>query len=190
MESSRSQTDRILEILNPHLEALGYEIVHAEVNLSQRKTLRLFIDLKQSVPGQAIGIEDCVKANHALEAPLENNAEIDGLFKGPYELEISSPGIDRPLRSEKDYAKFAGNDVRVHTFRPLTAAEIENDDYQSKNPKQKNFLGVLEGLENQKILLKVDFGKIKTQIRVPLQWVSKANLEPKLDLKELAKAKK
>lgn len=170
-----SEAKQILESkVSEILKDLGYELVACEVLPTGRKTLRVFIDRAgESAP---IGIEDCVAVTRALDEPLESIPELEKLFEGPYELEVSSPGVDRPLRGEKDYVRFQGKLIRVHVFRPLTAGEIENPDYQQKNPKQKNFIGTLEGVCGSKLVLAVK--DIQTQVLIPFPLIAKANLEP------------
>lgn len=172
--ASDSRTSAIIESLRPLVEPLGYEILHLEVHNSREKVLRLYIDFSVepvgSHPkenGSAIGIEDCVKVTRALnevlgdeeatEIPAPPRSEIaikiDSLFSGPYELEVSSPGVDRPLRHSGDFTRFDGQEARVHTFRPLTGEEAMNADYISKNPKQKNFLGTLRGVSENAVIM-------------------------------------
>ena len=98
--------------------------------------------------------------------------------EAPYDLEVSSPGTDRPLRAEKDYDRFQGRDARILVFRPLTALELENDVYQQKNPKQKNFLGKLAGTGSNKIWIET---QLKERIAIPFELISKAHLEPNFD---------
>lgn len=194
--------DKISEFIAP----LGYEVVYVEVSTHRQKVLRLFIDHLESVSDSGeekrIGIEDCVRVTRALDEPLENLAEVEKVFgDAPYELEVSSPGMERPLRKARDFERFAGKAIRIHVFRPLNAEELENADYATKNPKQKNFQGSLVGLENGKIVLTPSAqegkaakkGKKKSplkeqemvvetpRIRIPLALVSKANLEPDFD---------
>jgi ribosome maturation factor RimP len=148
-------TTRLIELISPWVNPLGYEIVHVEVVHHRQRSLRLFIDRLAAAETRAIGIEDCVAVSRALNEPLDALPEIEKIFKGPYELEVSSPGLDRPLRTPRDFEKFSGREIRVHVFRPLTAEELGNPGYQTRNPKQKNFLGTLRGLRNQSILLAV-----------------------------------
>ena len=101
-------------------------------------------------------------------------AEIFG--STPYELEVSSPGVDRPLRREQDYLRFAGRKIRLNTFRPLSAEELENAPYAAQNPRQKNFLGELLGLDSGKVRLKSSIGG--EEVRIPLPLVARANLDP------------
>lgn len=215
--ASDSRTSAIIELLRPLVEPLGYETLHLEVQNSSEKVLRLFIDFAtEQTPSSPIGIEDCVKVTRALnevlgdeetdEAPAprpEIALKIDSLFSGPYELEVSSPGVDRPLRHSGDFARFTGQEACIHTFRPLNADEAKNADYVSKNPKQKNFLGTLSGVTENSVIIhlsaqdgvkktKVSKNAIKKlsqaglrtevenarRIQIPFAVISKANIEP------------
>lgn len=174
---------RLIEIITPLIAPLGYEVVHVEIQTHRHKVLRLFIDFSETPKAEAsgkipaIGIEDCVKVTKALDEPLDQNSEVEALFHGAYELEVSSPGVDRPLRQKKDYERFAGRSVRLHTFRALSQDEMGNAAYFAKNPKQKNFIGVLKGLSGDRLLLAAG----DAEITIPLPLISKANLEPVFD---------
>ena len=203
---SDTLTDKLVEQISPQVMAMGYEIVHLEVNVRQ-KMLRLFIDHLERTDG--IGIEDCVKVTKALDEPLDQLPEVEKVFgTGGYELEVSSPGIDRPLRTPRDFEKFKGREIRVHTFRPLNGEEMGNTDYQSKNPKQKNFLGTLEGFREGRVQITLNLtgGVDKTQkkprkkgqsaamitnsaevVAIPLPLISKANLESHFEVLEGAR---
>lgn len=155
--------DLMIEKIAPLVAPLGYEIVHLEVQTGRGRTLRLFIDhlpraeddaISRGSEPRRIGIEDCVKVSRALDEPLDQIAEVDQAFShASYELEVSSPGVDRPLRTARDYERFAGQEARIHVFRPLSAEELGNAEYAQKNPKQKNFLGTLKGFRNNSVLL-------------------------------------
>jgi ribosome maturation factor RimP len=205
--SSKTSTEALIDWIDRLIQPLGYEVVHLELQSHRQKTLRVFIDFADSRgttdsgEEKAIGIEDCVAVTRALDEPLDQIPEIEALLHGAYELEVSSPGVDRPLRQAKDFVRFAKREARIHTFRPLTAEEIGNEAYFSKNPKQKNFFGTLLGVSGDKVQLAVSPGpsaekgkskrKPKTnkeaetgasaEISIPLPLISKANLEPKFD---------
>ncbi|MFN7683933.1 MAG: ribosome maturation factor RimP [Oligoflexia bacterium] len=167
--------------LNGLVAPLGYEVVHLEIQSHREKILRLFIDWADNADSEkTIGIEDCAKVSRALDEPLDQVPELQALFRGAaYELEVSSPGIDRPLRRHQDYSRFSGRKVRIHTFRPLTADELGDEAYASQNPRQKNFMGELLGLELESIVLKSSIGNAR--VRIPLSLVAKANLDPEID---------
>lgn len=193
---SADLVSRLIEIIDSVIRPLGYETVHIEIQVHRQKTLRIFIDRLES-SGTPIGIEDCVKVTRALDEPLDQKPELEALFKGSYELEVSSPGVDRPLRQARDFERFAGQQVRIHVFRPLTVEEMESPEHQRKNPKQKNFLGTLVGLREGKVRLSVSDGqaaskKVRksnermdrpTEVGIPFELISKANLEPRFEAK-------
>ena len=178
--STSSVQARLIEILSPLLSSLGYDVVHVEALNQRQKILRIYIDhLNSTATHGTVGIGDCVKVTKALDEPLELLPEISAIFKGSYELEVSSPGVDRPLRQLKDFERFKDRQARIHLFRPLSAEEIENPSYQQKNPKQKNFLGVLKGIDKEKIVLMPT--DLEAELKIPLNLISKANLEPVFD---------
>jgi ribosome maturation factor RimP len=169
---------RISELIAP----MGYEVVHIEVQTARHRVLRLFIDFAEA--GKAVGIEDCANVSRKLDEPLDQMPELEALFGGQaYELEVSSPGVDRPLRTLRDYERFAGKRILVHVFRPLTADELGDPAFQAKNPKQKNFVGTLEGrVGEDRIRMDLDPASgPKGRVTIPLSLVSKANLEPKFE---------
>jgi ribosome maturation factor RimP len=206
-ESSPNKlSDKLITLITPLVQPMGYEIVYLEVDQRQ-KALRLFIDHADgSQTARAIGIGDCVTVTKALDEPLDQMPEIDEVFGAAgYELEVSSPGIDRPLRTARDFEKFKGHEIRIHTFRPLSGEELSNSGYQSRNPKQKNFFGDLQGMRDGRVLLAInpagghdpfqakkkskksspseatnsEEGKDRDNVvTIPLPLISKANLEP------------
>ena len=192
-EGSGTETPeaRLIAFLETELATLGYELVAIDILNHRERKISIYIDLLQD-SDEGVGIEDCVKVTHALDAPLESNADLIAIFKGTYELEVSSPGIDRPLRKASDYTRFEGEIARITTFRPLTGDETGAAEYSAKNPKQKNFYGILRGyaLDARAILFgliaedgtskqktKKNQPKPETLIRIPHELVAKAHLE-------------
>ena len=168
---------------------MGYEVIHLEALTGRQKILRLYIDRLARESGDrlengaTIGVEDCVKVTKALDEPLDAMPEVEAIFRGAYELEVSSPGIDRPLRQSRDYERFRGREARIHVYRPLSAEELGNADYQSRNPKQKNFVGTLEGVAKDKVRIALQSAKAKAEVvEIPLALISKANLEPNFEI--------
>lgn len=148
---------RLQEVIEPPLADLGYECVFAETTVENgRKIVRLFIDRleAQSALG-AVGIEDCVKVTREIDPILD----VADVIPGRYELEVSSPGINRPLAKKKDFERFKGKKVAVRTFE--------------KVGDRRNFLGTLLGLDGDEIRIDVD-GR---EHRVPFEEVSKAHLD-------------
>lgn len=170
-----SVTDRILSVMGPTVTGQGYDLLEAEYMPKSPQggpVIRLFID--RLVPnGESIGIEDCITVDRAITALIEDPAASEQL-PDDFTLEVSSPGIDRPLTRPEHYTRYAGKKVRLKTFGPLTAAELGDEKYFALNPKQKNFVGTLVGIqENQIIRLQVD----NSQINIPFSAVAKAHLD-------------
>ena len=181
----------LIAFLEEKLASIGYELVAIDLLNHREKKLCVYIDLLQSSDA-GVTIEDCVKVTQELDEPLEGEPSIAAIFKGAYELEVSSPGIDRPLRKPSDFTRFEGEIARITTFRPLTGEETGAAEYSAKNPKQKNFYGILRGydLESRSIVFgiiaedgtrgkpgKKTQPKPETPIRIPHDLVAKANLE-------------
>lgn len=194
--------DKMIQILAPLVEPLGYEVIHVETQLGREGTLRVFIDHLDPARG-AIGIEDCAEVSRNLDTALESDplatAAVAEVFKGTYELEVSSPGVERPLRRPKDFARFSGRNVKITVTRPLTADEIANAAFAKKFPKHKVFQGVLCGTYAEGAQLEIGMGKpvLKKgqkpgkrakeeaakveKIQIPFAIISRAVLEPEFD---------
>jgi len=209
--STRHPHEDLIQLVSEWIHPLGYQVVHIEVQTHREKTFRIFIDHLDLSAEKGIGIEDCVRVTRAIEETLDQSPDIEKTFNGSYELEVSSPGVDRPLRTLQDFERYANREIRIHVYRALTAEEVENALYHSKNPKQKNFLGKLLGLRGDKVALRIteksgelsskrskpkqkalpDTNSVEgSEILIPLPLISKAHLEPQFDFEETMKARK
>ncbi len=104
--------EKLIELLEPEVEALGYELTELEVNLSHgHGMLRLFID-----GPEGITLDDCEKVSHQVSALLD----VEDLIAGDYHLEVSSPGADRKLVKPEHFDRFAGSMIKAR-FRRLVA---------------------------------------------------------------------
>ena len=147
--------EKVRRIAAPVAAQEGLELIDVELGgPGGRQILRLLIDKSGGV-----SLDDCTSISRAVSAALD----VEDPIEGAYDLEVSSPGLDRPLRTPEHFQMFAGKRVRVKTFGPLP--ECEN---------RKTFVGILQGYENGMIVLDVD-GRI---FRVPHAQVSKANVDP------------
>lgn len=142
---------RIEEIVAPTIVGMGYELVR--IAMSRGGTLQIMIE---PADGRPMDVEDCATLSRALSAVLD----VEDPISGAYTLEVSSPGIDRPLTREKDYARWAGHVARVETSQPIDG--------------RRRFKGTLLGLEDGAVKLKLDDGK---EAILPLSLVAKAKLE-------------
>ncbi|MDL2259648.1 ribosome maturation factor RimP [Deltaproteobacteria bacterium OttesenSCG-928-K17] len=121
----RSFTDRATELAGPVLDALGLELVLAQCHIDGgRPVLRLFIDHAASEsgldvppaaegPGSGVTLDDCAAASRALDAALEEDGENGAPQPDGYVLEVSSPGLDRPLVKEADFNRFQGRRIKL-----------------------------------------------------------------------------
>lgn len=103
---------RIEALLAPALEAMGYELVRVRLQGGGPRTLQVMIE---RVDARAVGVEDCASASEAVSALLD----VEDPLPGAYTLEVSSPGIDRPLVKPRDFVRFAGYEAKVETLRPI-----------------------------------------------------------------------
>lgn len=174
--------------LTSRLAEIGYRLIEAEIHTQRQNKILIYIDHLESVAGKSIGVEDCAKVSHAIDTDLESRSEVTALFgeESGYDLEVSSPGVNRLLKGIQDFEKHLGERIRIHSYRPLTAEECGNEKFVQLNPKQKNFLGKLAQVDSNAI--QVELSDLKENILIPIALVSKANLEPDWDavLKERA----
>lgn len=148
---------RITELAEPLLASLGMELVEVEYRREGREMiLRLFIDREGGV-----NLDDCAVVSRELSALLD----VEDFIPGHYNLEVSSPGLNRPLKKESDYRKYQGRLVKVRTFE-LLADDAGN--------RRKTFTGELLGLEEGVVRLRLTEGQTAG---IPLDKVAKANLE-------------
>lgn len=149
--------DRVRRIAAPLAAQEGLELIDVELGGAGRQALRLYIDRAGGV-----SLDDCTAVSRAVSAALD----VEDPISGAYDLEVSSPGLDRPLRTPEHFEKFKGSKVRVKTFGPVP--ECEN---------RKTFVGTLQGFSGGNVMVEVD-GKV---FAVPHAQVSKANIEPVFD---------
>ena len=117
--------------LETRIEELGFELVELERTGSKsRPILRVRIDRPDSGPGSGVTVDDCARVSRALEAYLDEGV----VAGGRYTLEVSSPGVERPLVRERDFERFRGQRVAVKGYAPLRG-------------KDKRVEGELVGLE-------------------------------------------
>ena len=140
----------VKRLVEPLCESEGYELVHVEYQAeSAGRILRLYIDK----PG-GVSIDDCVDASRQVSDLLDVMLDHDR----SYQLEVSSPGLDRPLGKLGDYKRFQGAVAKIRTSRPIDG--------------RKNFKGTIEGVVDEQIQLVVE-GKL---MHIPFTEVSRARL--------------
>jgi ribosome maturation factor RimP len=153
-----SVVERARRTLEPVLVRDGYELVDVEwVRGGGRLTLRVFIDK----PG-GVNIDDCQLVSRTIEPILD----VEDFIEPAYDLEVSSPGLDRPLRTAEHFARYAGQRVQVKAYGPV-AGTAEG------SPPRKSWTGALRGFSDGAVLVDVD-GVLH---RIPHDRIAKAHLE-------------
>jgi ribosome maturation factor RimP len=162
---------RLISIVEPVCEAAGYELVELRFVLEQGGwTLRVAVDLPldddtdlEQVPSDRVDLADCEQLSRELSAVLDVEDPIPQAFH----LEVSSPGIDRPLRTVRHFARFAGSEAKIQLATPLHLPAGE----------RRNFKGVLQGVDGSDVL--IDCGG--TAFRLPIDDIEHARLVPDWD---------
>ncbi len=160
--AQESVAERARSVLEPVLARDGYEIVDVEwLRQGSRWTLRLYVDKEGGV-----GIDDCQAVSRTVDPILD----AEDFIEPAYDLEVSSPGLDRPLRKQQDFDRYAGQRVHVKAYGPV-AATAEG------SPPRKNWTGTLRGFADGAVLVEVD-GVLH---RIPHDQIAKAHLEADLE---------
>jgi ribosome maturation factor RimP len=152
--------DQVQKIVAPVLEDLGAELVDIELR-GQRKdlVLTIFIDKEGGV-----NLDDCAEISHEVGTLLD----VEDVIPGSYRLEVSSPGLDRPLKKAEDYNRFAGKLIKLKTRTKCDPDQSGHD--------RKTFRGRLLGIEGSLIRIEIE-GPGSSIANIPLENVDKANLE-------------
>ncbi len=144
--------DKIRQIIEPAINALGIELDDIEIGRMRGKgLLRVFIDKKDGV-----NLDDCERVSREIEAVLD----VEDPIPYSYVLEVSSPGLDRPLKGPEDFKRFAGKNIRVITLEPIG--------------KQTFFKGAITESGDDEVTLLLPGDK---KVTIPYNNVSRARLE-------------
>ena len=149
--SGSAETDRVVAVVEPSLAALGYEIVLVRVLSHPRRTLQITVD---RADGQTVTIDDCGRVSRTVSALLE----VDDVIGGAYGLEVSSPGIDRPLTRPKDFERYLGWVARIEVDPPVDG--------------RKRFRGSLRGMTGAIVQIAVD----ADEFSIPFGQIERAKL--------------
>ncbi|PZR11494.1 MAG: ribosome maturation factor RimP [Archangium gephyra] len=147
--------EKVMALCEPLIAAEGLELLELEfVREHGGWILRLFIDK----PGDVVGVDECALASRAVDKALD----VEDLIPHEYSLEVSSPGLDRPLKKHAHYVAVKGKTVRIKTFAPLF------------EPPRKNFLGTLSDVSSDTVTVEVEGAGPFT---IKLKDIARANLE-------------
>ena len=146
---------KLEELCEPAIFALGLELVQLQYRReAEGWVVRLLVDR----PG-GVTVEECGELSRQASSLLD----VEDLIPHRYRLEVSSPGLDRPLCKREHFTRFIGVSINLHTREPFDG--------------RKNFQGVLRGFHNDGVLIEVD----RTTYELPFAAVDKANLVPNIE---------
>lgn len=139
-------------VIEPAVSALGYELVGIEyLPQGRHSLLRIYIDHEDGIT-----VDDCERVSRQVSAALD----VEDPIHGQYTLEVSSPGLDRPLFTAEHFRRFAGNEVQLRLHTPVEG--------------RRKFKGLLRGVRDEKVVLEID----GVELLFPLEDIEKAQLVP------------
>ena len=141
---------RLAEIVRSTIEGMGFELVRLRFMSGKKATVQIMAER----PDGTMEIEDCAQLSRALSAVLD----VDDPISGEYSLEVSSPGIDRPLTRLVDFDRWEGYEARLETDEMIDG--------------RKRFKGILAGTEEDEVLIEIDEGTIGLKF----DWLNDAKL--------------
>lgn len=143
---------RVLALIEPALEAMGYAVVRVALSGGKRPALQIMAERRDEA---GMSVDDCAEVSRAVSALLD----VEDPIGHAYMLEVSSPGIDRPLTRPTDFARFAGFEAKVETDMPIEG--------------RKRFKGLLEGVGEDGLVRLADGPQ---RFAVPLAAIARAKL--------------
>lgn len=156
---------RLAEIVTPVIEDLGFELVRIRLMTGKTATLQIMAER----PEGGIEVDDCAAISTAVSATLD----VEDPILDTYTLEVSSPGIDRPLTRLKDFETFEGYEAKIETSELIDG--------------RKRFKGILAGVEGDEVLVNIEEGTVGLKF----DWLTDAKLVLTDELiKEMLKARK
>ena len=149
-----SLDQRLAKIVTPVIEGLGFELVRLRLMAGKTRTLQIMADR----PDGGIEVADCAAISTAVSAALDVEDPLDDA----YTLEVSSPGIDRPLTRLKDFAVWEGYEARLETTELIDG--------------RRRFRGMLAGVEGDEVLIEIEENGEPITIGLQFDWLSEAKL--------------
>ena len=137
-------------LISPIAEALGYSLVRVRITTSNRPILQV---MAERADGTML-VDDCARLSHAISEAFEQDDPIEG----EYVLEVSSPGIDRPLTRRRDFEHYVGHEAKIDLKQPLDG--------------RKRIRGVLKGLKGEDVVIETDVGVEKSRCELAIPFVS------------------
>ena len=160
---------RLAEIITPVVEDMGFDLVRVRLMGSKTKTLQIMAER----PDGGIEVDDCAEISTAISASLD----VEDPIEEAYTLEVSSPGIDRPLTRLKDFDSWTGYEAKLETSELIDG--------------RRRFKGRLQGSDADEVLVELDIDGQSATIGLKFDWLSDAKLVLSDDLiRNVLKARK
>jgi len=132
--------ERVIALIEPTAEQLGYRIVRVRLSGNRRKRLQI---MAERLSDGQMGIDDCTRLSRAI-SPI---FDLEDPIQGEFDLELSSPGIDRPLMRTEDFERFIGHEAKLETGQMIEG--------------QRRYKGVIAGVAGDVITLKTERGEVR-----------------------------
>ena len=145
---------RIAQIIDPVIADMGFELVRVRLMTGKQATLQIMAQK----PDGTIEVDDCARISTAISAVLD----VEDPIVEAYALEVSSPGIDRPLTRLKDFDQWQGFEAKIETEELIDG--------------RRRFKGILAGIDGDEVLVELDEGKEPITIGLKFDWLSDAKL--------------
>jgi ribosome maturation factor RimP len=142
---------RLAEVITPVIEGMGFELVRVRYMGGKTKTVQIMVER----PEGGIEVDDCAEISTAVSAVLD----VEDPIEEAYTLEVSSPGIDRPLTRLKDFESWSGYEAKIETIDLIDG--------------RRRFKGPLAGVEGGEVLIEIEDG---TTIGLQFEWLADAKL--------------
>lgn len=147
-----TKTEQLIELLEPVVTGMGFDFWGLEyISQGKHSVLRIFIDAEKG-----IHVDDCAAVSRQLSSVLD----VEDPISSEYSLEVSSPGMDRPLFKLEQYKNFVGHKVQIRLRVPFEG--------------RRNFAGLLKGVEADEVVVEVD----NAEYLLPIESIDKANIVP------------
>lgn len=157
-----SVQDDLSRLIRPAIEAMGFEFVGLEyLSNPKNRLVRIYIDREP----EGISVDNCADVSNEVSGLLD----VEDPVSGHYSLEVSSPGIERPLFEPEHYRRFVGERAKIHLFAPVDAG--------GESDKRRKLTGLIVEADDERVVLDVD----GESVAVSFDDIRRANLKPDME---------
>jgi len=165
-----SVQDELGRLIRPVIEAMGLEYVGLEyLSNPKNRLVRIYIDREP----EGISVDDCADVSNEVSSLLD----VEDPVSGHYSLEVSSPGVERPLFEPDHYRRFLGERATVRLFAPLDVGNKLDGDNNDGRTNRRKLTGLIVDADDDRVVLEVDGEKTA----IAFDTIRRANLKPDMD---------